>query len=90
MTVAANDAAVPVIRLPEDAAAGDPFAMPQSATARPWPRALLSAGSSFSVADGRLQPRETEFAPFRPDAGLLPWRQAVPAAEPAQAGAAQP
>src|SRR5690606_4463134 len=36
VAVAANDAAVPVIRLPEETAAGDPFAMPQSATARPW------------------------------------------------------
>jgi len=90
VAVAANDAAVPVIRLPEDATVGDPFAMPQSATARPWPRALLSTGSAFSVADGRLQSREAEFEPFRPDAGLLPWQQAVPAAEPAQAGADQP
>jgi len=90
VAVASQDAGVPVIRLPEESAAGDPFAMPQSATARPWPRALLSAGSAFTVAEGRLESREPGFEPFRPSADILPWQQAVPAADPAHAGATQP
>ncbi|HRO27277.1 MAG TPA: RseA family anti-sigma factor [Luteimonas sp.] len=90
VAVAANDTP-PVIGLPADAAtAGDHFAMPSPALARPWPRALLPSGNAFTVTSGGLAPREPEFEPFFvPADRAAPWLRPV-ATEPAQVDASRP
>lgn len=98
LAIAAN-AEPPVIQLPDEALAtestgtgstGDRFAMPQAASARPWPRSLLSSGNAFTVADGGLAPREPEFDPFLPGDHGLPWQLPIEAEPARNDAAAQP
>ncbi|WP_202839936.1 RseA family anti-sigma factor [Luteimonas saliphila] len=92
VAVAANDESVPgSILLPGDLApAGDPFAMPQTASARPWPRSLLpSTSAAYTVAGGGLAPREQEFEPFMPGHRSAPW-PATESPEPSGTPTAQP
>ena len=87
---AANDALPPASFADGAMTASDAFAMPQ-ATARPWPRALLSPQSGFTVSSGGLLPREPRFEPRLPGGHLAPWGAPLAApAEPQADAAVQP
>lgn len=81
-----------LVELPDAVAAGaDPFAMPATATARPWPRSLLPAAGTYTVAGGSLAPREPAFEPFRPGvAADGPWPVSGAGDQPAAATPPQP